>query len=527
MKRGISLLLAVVLVCSMALMLGGCGSKAPANSGTTENGKLTWYMGGDNLFTGDIDPKTLFEGVADTIDPAKIYSSLTITEEMLYGAYTLQNPEKDIENVRKDIPFETIQFTDDSWYVAALPIAVIFGKDEICCTATNYNYGAFEEITDVEVAVLQFATEDKKAQLPCAYEVDGRNIVFKQITRTSEDNEPITYEYTGNEFTYSFSLTGPYLTFTKGGNSLKLTAYCLTENTEEALSMMGYSLPDSPLVDKLDYFSCSEDWNYAVGRDGTYYDRSAFKLTEDGRFTIYLAEEALNGEVTNKFIGQYAYIMQSSASSYFTRFRIILLDGEKAYYYTDDLTMREARALEDQGVDVGSLTDDQIEVIAKKKADLFDDLQAAFEEQGITATINRSMGEIALDSSVLFSVGESDISEEGQAFLQKFMQVYTSVVFGEKYEAFVSKIMVEGHTDTTGEYEMNQALSLARADSVKAYCLSEECGIDAAFGTDLQTMMESVGYAYDRPVYDESGEIDMDASRRVSFRFVINVEQAG
>ena len=124
-------------------------------------------------------------------------------------------------------------------------------------------------------------------------------------------------------------------------------------------------------------------------------------------------------------------------------------------------------------------------------------------------------------------MNESAISADGKAFLQKFMGVYTTVVFGDKYQGFISKIMVEGHTDTNGSYELNQTLSKDRADSVKDYCLSAECGVDTAYATTLQSMLETIGYAYDKPIYDENGEVDMDASRRVSFRFIVNVEKQG
>ena len=53
-----------------------------------------------------------------------------------------------------------------------------------------------------------------------------------------------------------------------------------------------------------------------------------------------------------------------------------------------------------------------------------------------------------------------------------------------------------------------------------AYCLSDECGANSA----LAAMMEAAGYAYDKPVYDENGEVNMEASRRVAFRFFVNVK---
>lgn len=106
---------------------------------------------------------------------------------------------------------------------------------------------------------------------------------------------------------------------------------------------------------------------------------------------------------------------------------------------------------------------------------------------------------------MLFPVGEYAVSEEGKALLKSFIGVYTGVVFNEKYDGFLSKIMVEGHTDSTGDYDKNQTLSQNRADSVKTLCLE--------YGGD---------YA-DKLIVDASGKEDQAASRRVCFRFVINL----
>ena len=82
----------------------------------------------------------------------------------------------------------------------------------------------------------------------------------------------------------------------------------------------------------------------------------------------------------------------------------------------------------------------------------------------------------------------------------------------------------EGHTDTSGSYDYNLELSQKRADAVLNFCLSDEAGLDAAYVQALSQLLTAKGYSYDYPVYDENGEVDMDASRRVSFRFVVNVE---
>lgn len=519
-KQLISLCLALVLclsfcACGSTGVLGG-NSKTPYHVGRTD-----WYMGGHKMVGENMDPEAYFSNVPATIDPAQIYANTQFTEQMLHGCYTLNNREKDVDTVREQIPFEDVTFKSGTNSLTILPTAVYFGSEYINNSLTHYSYTEFEDVADGEVAVLELATADRIGQTICIYEINGNQIIFKQIEQTSQDNEPFAYGYTGVEFAYEFSLCGPYLTFSRNGHSLRLMAYCFTENCDDELWLSGYSLPDSPLVDALDYFSSSDIFNYAVTKYGGYYSQSAFAFGGDGLFKIYLSDMDENFEL-NEYVGQYAYIIQSNAGI-LTYFNLVLLDAEKAYYYTDDITQREARALKEQGVDVDSMSEDEIKQIAEKKADLFDDLYDAFQEQGINATINRSTGEIALDATVLFGVAQSEISEEGKAFLQQFMSVYTSVVFGDKYADFVSKIMVEGHTDTDGSYELNKQLSQDRADSVKAYCLSADCGVDAQYAESLQTMLEAVGYSYDKPVYGADGQVDMDASRRVSFRFVINV----
>lgn len=530
MKRAcriLSMILACVLVFSLCACGGNGGKNALNNQGKTENGKTVWYMGGNNGFSNKVKAEELFNGIEDTVKPAEIYNTLDLTEEMLHGVYMLNNKDEDIKTVRETIPFKEVVFPNATQNLTILPTAVYLGADNLCSSSTNYKYSEYEAVKDHEVAVLELATEDKIGRTPCTYEISGNTITFKQINQTSGTDEPFAYEFTGVEFQYDFELKGPYMTFSKDGYSLQLKAFCMTENTDEALSMHGYSLPNSPLIESLDYFASSDSWNYAVRRDGSYVDLSAYKLDDEGRFTVFLQEKNLVTGEKETVVKQYAYILQSEGGSFLTDFGIILLDGEKVYYYTDDITQREARALEEQGADADKLTEEEIKEIAEKKSNLLDDLYKEFQDKGIAATINRSTGEIALDSTVLFDVNETAVSEEGKAFLTKFMDAFASVVLGEKYEGFISKIMVEGHTDTNGSYDRNLQLSNERADNVKAYFLSADCGVDANYTGKLQDMLVAMGYAYDKPVYDENGEVDMDASRRVSFRFVVNLEKQG
>ncbi|MBR4867885.1 MAG: OmpA family protein [Clostridia bacterium] len=537
MKQMLMRSVALLLACFMLVTLCACKKGGKSGGGSSTNvavNQSVWYMGGSDIGAGDVDVPGLFADVKDTVDPAQLYAKHKLTEEMLHGCYTLNNMEKDLETVRKDIPLEDVTLKDQTVNMTALPVSVFFGADNISNEYTDYDYSEYEGITDSEVAVLRFATKDEVGSLVCTYEIKDNTLVFHAIHKTSGENEPIQYELLGTDFVYEFQLAGPCLTFSKGGHSLQLKAHCVTENTDDDLWMSGYSLTNSPLIANTDFFSASGLFTYAVMRDGHYYDLSAYKFDDQGRVTVYFAEKETvykegegwsvePEEKINAFTQQYAYIMQSTGNTFFPQFSIILMDDSKVYYYTDTNTDREIRILEGDGTKTDNLTDDQIKEIAEKKSDLYDDLSQEFEAKGIDVAVNRSSGEIIMDASVLFGGDSAEITADGKALLNKFLDAYTSVIYQEKYNGFIAKTMVEGHTaplkDST--YESGLPLSKERAENVKAYCLSPDTGVDTS---KLAPTLEAVGLSNSKPIYDSNGEVDLAACRRVSFRFIVNVQ---
>ncbi|MBQ3432568.1 MAG: hypothetical protein IJG23_07275 [Clostridia bacterium] len=229
------------------------------------------------------------------------------------------------------------------------------------------------------------------------------------------------------------------------------------------------------MVVSLDYFFSQQDsvLNVAAKRDGSYYNTFGCKLTSDGRITLLLSEKDAKGKEA-KTVKDFAYIVQSSGLPFLNTFSLILLDGEKTYFYTDSSTDREERILASDGVAVEQLEEEKIKEIAEKKSDLYDDLMKEFKNAGIPATINRSNGEIVMDATVLFGGDSAQITQEGKSFLDKFVQIYTRVIFKEKCNGFISKTMVEGHvaplTDST--YESGLPLSKERAQ--KCACILQQ-----------------------------------------------------
>ena len=102
--------------------------------------------------------------------------------------------------------------------------------------------------------------------------------------------------------------------------------------------------------------------------------------------------------------------------------------------------------------------------------------------------------------------------------LDRFIPVYLGVLLQERYLDYLGEIIIEGHTDTQGSYMTNLRLSQDRAFSVATYCL-EMPSLTSQQQTLLRSILTATGRSYSDPVYNADGTVNMDASRRVEFKF--------
>lgn len=94
-------------------------------------------------------------------------------------------------------------------------------------------------------------------------------------------------------------------------------------------------------------------------------------------------------------------------------------------------------------------------------------LTDAMNEQGIRAEIDPVTGDVSIMDSVLFDVRDSKLKPEGDAFLERFVPVYAGVIFSaDSIDQQITRVVIEGHTSSEGEYLYNMQLSLARSQSV-------------------------------------------------------------
>lgn len=175
-----------------------------------------------------------------------------------------------------------------------------------------------------------------------------------------------------------------------------------------------------------------------------------------------------------------------------------------------------------------ALLDDQqakLDNIIGIRADLIEALSREFNDSSLNVTVNEKTGAISMDASILFAYNQDDLKATGKKFLGEFMPRYLKILLSDEYSQYISEIVIEGHTDTSGNYLFNLDLSQKRAYSVADYFMNEKNKVLTADEIEkLQEILSTVGKSYANPVYKENGEIDAEASRRVEIQFRLRDE---
>ena len=162
----------------------------------------------------------------------------------------------------------------------------------------------------------------------------------------------------------------------------------------------------------------------------------------------------------------------------------------------------------------------ELGALRRQRDHYLEELKAAFDAAGVDVTIDETTGTVAMRSDLLFDFDSYAIKDDAKKYIDDFFSVYMSVLMREDIISAIHSVRFEGHTDTRGTYDYNKTLSLKRAQSVLDYCLNKS-SLNSDQKTELSKLAETFGYSYDYPIYDEAGNVNMDASRRVEVNFVI------
>ena len=169
---------------------------------------------------------------------------------------------------------------------------------------------------------------------------------------------------------------------------------------------------------------------------------------------------------------------------------------------------------------------EKLDSIIGVRTELIKALKSEFNDSDLQVKVDEKTGAISFDSNILFEYNKSTLKGGGKEFLDEFLPRYANVLLSSKYKDYISEIIIEGHTDTSGTYMFNLELSQKRAYSVAQYSLSDSSNILSESQLEsLRNVVSVGGSSYSDPVYTADGKIDAEASRRVEILFRLKDEE--
>ena len=162
----------------------------------------------------------------------------------------------------------------------------------------------------------------------------------------------------------------------------------------------------------------------------------------------------------------------------------------------------------------------KIDNIIGVKADVIEALQKEFSKNNVSVDIDAQTGALTLNANVMFDYDQSELTDEGKTELANILPIYCKVLLQDDYKKYLAEIIIDGYTDTDGDYDYNLELSQKRSLAVAQY-LTEIQGnfLSSDEISDLQNYLTVNGHGSANPVLDSKGNEDKDASRRVEVKF--------
>jgi chemotaxis protein MotB len=163
-------------------------------------------------------------------------------------------------------------------------------------------------------------------------------------------------------------------------------------------------------------------------------------------------------------------------------------------------------------VKIKNLTGIRIKVVSKLKEKLGDSIQ-----------IDPKSGAMRFSSNILFNQGAYKLKPSAKKELKAILQKYIlTLLLDKEIRNYIEGITIEGHTDSVGGYLYNLALSQKRALEVMKFLYESDPSNRELYSKYLSAS----GRSYADLIYDNNGNEDKSASRRIEIKFRIKNEKA-
>ena len=126
----------------------------------------------------------------------------------------------------------------------------------------------------------------------------------------------------------------------------------------------------------------------------------------------------------------------------------------------------------------------------------------------------------------MFDYDQAELTDAGKQALEQILPIYCKVLLQDDYMKYLAEIIIDGYTDTDGDYSYNLQLSQQRSLAVAQYLLDIQGNfLDATQSQNLEKYLTVNGHSMANPVLDANGNVDKDASRRVEVKFQLKDEE--
>ena len=153
------------------------------------------------------------------------------------------------------------------------------------------------------------------------------------------------------------------------------------------------------------------------------------------------------------------------------------------------------------------------QIIIEFREQIQDDLLEVLDNPSKVSISNS--GNIVINESVLFDVGASGVKPESIPIMTKLMDDFEKLLIDPDNIQCVDKIMIEGHTDSTGNAEDNLELSINRATRVLECLLANREELQP-----FSSVFYAVGYGDTRPIASNDTEEGRALNRRIEISIV-------
>lgn len=196
------------------------------------------------------------------------------------------------------------------------------------------------------------------------------------------------------------------------------------------------------------------------------------------------------------------------------------LDKQKKLLAELAAQLKEQQASLDEKTSLLATQQKKIDNIIGVKADVIEALQKEFSKNNVSVDIDAQTGALTLNANVLFDYDKSELTDEGKQELADILPIYCKVLLQKDYKQYLAEIIIDGYTDTDGDYDYNLELSQKRSLAVAQYLTEiRENFLSSDEISELQNYLTVNGHGSANPVLDSDGNVDKDASRRVEVKF--------